>query len=284
MSTAPFTVSAADAASFVRDGYFVLRGVFDVAELNALRPTAPAPLVEDTGDALFDRVVIFGNPKYGEDPTRIVKLEGLGRLPADGRGAELVRLFHRIALDARLEAIARQLYGASVQLMKDKYIFKGKGGGDGFLPHQDMDFIYSRAVTEAVNFGIAFDTADASNGALEVCTEPHSYAHFCGRLAAARTETANTFEASAHLRFEHVCTEPGDVIVFSAWLLHRSAKNTGFSRDRNIYYVTYGVPGYCAGVDGASGVLYNDCAFSGKGMLFQSRSHHRCRGGNTVLI
>ena len=33
---------------------------------------------------------------------------------------------------------------------------------------QDMTFIYSRVCRDAVNFGIAFDKADAENGALEV--------------------------------------------------------------------------------------------------------------------
>ena len=31
-----------------------------------------------------------------------------------------------------------------------------------------MTFIYSRVCTDAVNFGIAFDTADEENGSLEV--------------------------------------------------------------------------------------------------------------------
>lgn len=46
-------------------------------------------------------------------------------------------------------------------------VFK-QGGGGGFPPHQDMTFIYSRVCTDAVNFGIAFDTADEENGSLQV--------------------------------------------------------------------------------------------------------------------
>jgi ectoine hydroxylase-related dioxygenase (phytanoyl-CoA dioxygenase family) len=52
--------------------------------------------------------------------------------------------------------------------MKDKYIFKPAAGGGGFPPHQDMTFIYSRVCSDALNFGIAFDDADETNGSLEV--------------------------------------------------------------------------------------------------------------------
>jgi hypothetical protein len=140
--------------------------------------------------------------------------------------------------------------------MKDKFIFKGKGGGDGFPPHQDMNFIYSRLATDAVNFGVAFDEADASNGALEVCVE--RYAEFAGRLARAPLEVATPFASVEHLKFEHVKSAPGDVTVFSGWLLHRSTKNADFARDRNVYYVTYGLPGLRPGVLGARGELYHD--------------------------
>jgi hypothetical protein len=156
--------------------------------------------------------------------------------------------------------------------MKDKYIFKGKGGGDGFPPHQDMNFIYSRLATDAVNFGVSFDAADASNGALEVCVE--RYGELAGRLARAPLEVATPLASVDHLQFQHVCTAPGDVVVFSAWLLHKSTKNTDFARDRNVYYVTYGLPGYRQGVLGAHGDLYAhnilvDPAYLGAGAAAQ---------------
>lgn len=118
-----------------------------------------------------------------------------------------------------------------------------------------------------------------------MCTEPGSYAQLAGRLARTPLEVATPYEDTAHLRFEHVCTGPGDVVVFSGWLLHQSTKNGNFARDRNVYYVTCesvaercrsaaiacqprstpcassasdGIPGYRPGVLGASGVLYRD--------------------------
>lgn len=261
----PIVLTESQISQYNDRGYFVLRGYFTEAELAALRPSVPAAsAVVDDSDApssralaaAFEKCIIFGCPRTGEDPTKINKLEGLGRLPDTPRTAQLVSLFRRVGCEPGLAAIARQLLGSAAELMKDKYIFKGRGGGDGFPPHQDMNFVYSRVARDAVNFGVAFDAADEANGALEVCTE--AYDALAGRLARTPLEVASTFESSAHLRFEHVRTAPGDVVVFSAWLLHRSTRNEAFARDRNVYYTTYGLPGYRAGVLGASGRLYAD--------------------------
>ena len=247
-------------SSYLHRGFFVLPAFFAEADLRALRPSVPtgAPPVDvaPADAATFDKCVVFGCARTGEDPTKIIKLEGLGRLSESPFTAQLVSLYRRVGQDVRLAAIARELLGAAASLMKDKYIYKGRGGGDGFLPHQDMNFIYSRVVTDAVNFGVAFDAADESNGALEVCVE--RYGEFAGRLARTPLEVATPFASVDHLRFEHVRTSPGDVVVFSAWLLHKSTKNSDFLRDRNVYYVTYGLPGYRAGVLGATGDLYAD--------------------------
>jgi len=250
-----------EVSQYLTRGYFVLRGFFSPSELSALRPSVPSSGAggdDDAAaaDAAFEKCVVFGCARTGEDPTKINKLEGLGRLADSARSAQLLRLFRRVGRCPRLAAIARQLLGAGAQLMKDKFIFKGKGGGDGFPPHQDMNFIYSRLATDAVNFGVAFDEADASNGALEVCVE--RYAEFAGRLARAPLEVATPFASVEHLKFEHVKSAPGDVTVFSGWLLHRSTKNADFARDRNVYYVTYGLPGLRPGVLGARGELYHD--------------------------
>ena len=48
---------------------------------------------------------------------------------------------------------------------------------------------------------------------------------------------------AARLTTRHVKTEPGDCVVFSAWLLHRSSANQNPTRDRSVYYVTYGIKG-----------------------------------------
>ena len=229
------------------------------------------------GDALlehptFKKCVVFGNAGTDEDPNAIVKLEGLGRLaeigsaahvqsrdaaaedisasPPDdsalgegsGGGSALERLLalHKLCHDPRIVSISKQLLGDKAQLMKDKYIFKQAGGGGGFPPHQDMTFIYHRVCTDAVNFGIAFNDADEGNGSLEVAPGLHRVLQYKHVLAT--TETKMPDAVVDNVKFEHTRTRTGDVILFSAWLLHRSTVNTS-DRDRAVYYVTYGLPG-----------------------------------------
>lgn len=252
------SLTAEQVVQYLTQGYFVLPSFFAEDALTSLRPSVPDPSTTTTTehDPAFEKCVVFGCARTGEDPTKINKLEGLGRLADCAYNSQLKALFRTVGQCPRLAAIARQLLGVGATLMKDKYIFKGKGGGDGFPPHQDMNFIYSRLATDAVNFGVAFDAADASNGALEVCVE--RYGEMAGRLARTPLEVATPEASVGHLQFQHVCTAPGDVVVFSAWLLHKSTRNADFARDRNVYYVTYGLPGYRQGVLGAHGHLYAD--------------------------
>ena len=247
-------LSEEQVSQYLTRGFLVLPGFFSEADLAALRPSVPDGPADH--DAAFSKCVVFGCERTGEDPTKIIKLEGLGRLAASAYNAQLTALFQKVGQNPRLAAIARQLLGADASLMKDKYIFKGKGGGDGFPPHQDMNLIYSRVASDAVNFGVAFDAADESNSALEVCVE--RYGEFAGRLARAPLEVATPYASVEHLKFEHLRSASGDVTVFSAWLLHKSTKNSDCSRDRNVYYVTYGTQGYRPGVLGAHGDLYAD--------------------------
>jgi len=66
---------------------------------------------------------------------------------------------------ASLSAIARQLLGASAELSERQVHLQGEGGRRRLpLRTQDMNFIYSRVATDAVNFGVAFDAAGGANG------------------------------------------------------------------------------------------------------------------------
>jgi len=98
----------------------------------------------------------------------VSKLEGL-------RGVKQFAPLFALCSDVRIAGVATQLLGPSAELMKDKYIFKAAGQGMPFSPHQDMQYIYHRVVTDAINFYIAFDDATADNGALQVRAIPTFY-------------------------------------------------------------------------------------------------------------
>ena len=105
------------------------------------RPPAPSQRARPHVDASDKNIiaadpdlksrVCFGNPTSGEDPAKISKLEMLRGVP---RFAPLFGL----CTNPRIASVAEQLLGEEARLMKDKYIFKTAGQGQGFTPHQDM--------------------------------------------------------------------------------------------------------------------------------------------------
>jgi len=263
MAAAGSAVGPDELQQWEEDGYFVLRGFYDPDRLDALRPPSNTQIKQAAKDGsigdlvdnpLFQRCVIFGNPITNEDPDAIVKLEGMGRLkevaiardsvavagPVGANPLDRLLALHRLCHDPRLVSVSRQLLGAKAELMKDKYIFKQAQGGGGFVAHQDMTFMYSRVATDAVNFGIAFNDADAENGALEVA--PGLQRHLFGRHILPRTEMTMPDGACDDVPWKHLSTKKGDVVVFSAYMLHQSTINKS-PRDRAVYYVTYGIPG-----------------------------------------
>lgn len=154
------------------------------------------------------------------------------------RGVAQFAGLHALCADQRISGLATQLLGEQAELMKDKFIFKAAGQGMPFTPHQDMQYIYHRVVTDAVNFYVAFDDANEENGALQVVKGLERCLH--GRLIADPTEEKIRDDVAAMMHFEPVALCKGDVLAFSGWVPHRSGPNLS-SRHRSVYYPTYGI-------------------------------------------
>ena len=228
-------VTAEEWEKWNRDGFFVRRGFFCPRLLDALRPhvnpTEKARIVAD--DTLRSHVV-WGNPSTGEDSSKIMKLEQL-------RDCLPFRGLFELAIDSRLKNLARQLMGPRASLAKDKFIFKGAGQGGGFTPHQDMQYVSGRFWENALSFAIAFDDADEENGALQLVPNMQHELH--GKLIAPEMEHLPICAQIANkLNFVVQPLRKGDLLCFSAWVVHRSMPNNSQTRDRAVYYPTYAVP------------------------------------------
>jgi hypothetical protein len=221
-------------SAWKRDGFFVLRGLYSPAVLNAVRPKVNGDDREHIfSDASLSKHVVFGAVQRGGNPNKISKLEQL-------QGLSMFGDLFALATDWRLKLISQQLIGVDATLMKDKYIFKASLEGDAFLPHQDMQYVYSRFAKDAVNFYIAFDDADEENGALQVVPGLQEELH--GRIIVEQTERYPIPENIAeNLNFVAQPLQQGDVLCFSAFTPHRSAPNLS-TRHRAVYYPTYAVP------------------------------------------
>ena len=128
--------------------------------------------------------------------------------------------------------ILHQVMGAPAVLYKDKINMKLPGAG-GFEPHQDMLAGWGAyAVDNFVTFSVSIDHAHEKNGALEVVAGHHKM----GKLADDWTGLNETYVSSAEWKM--IKTAPGDVIIFDAFVPHRSAPNNSPMQRQNLY-LTY---------------------------------------------
>jgi hypothetical protein len=132
----------------------------------------------------------------------------------------------------RLMMLLAELCGEPVVLFKDKINFKLPGGA-GFAPHQDAPAYVDFGVEHHLTVMVPVDAFTTDNGCLDMA------------LGAAEriflpqnpdgTLRAGVMEA---LAVEPVLAEPGDIIVFDAWVPHRSGPNRT-AGPRRSYYLTF---------------------------------------------
>ncbi len=209
--------------SFKRDGFLLVRGVFDPAEMVMAAMEAERLLGQDnlkqmnnircrwknhnaTGECLFECF----------DPV-----------------IDISPVFKQIAYDPRLLDLVAELYGEPAHVFKDKLIFKPPGAF-GYDLHQDFigwpDFPQS-FLTAAV----AIDPCAKENGATEFFPGVHKRGYLSprdGDYHHCPTEAVNEAEGVV------VELQPGDVVFFGCFVPHRSAPNQSDSW-RRLFYLSY---------------------------------------------
>jgi len=213
-------MSAPDRQAFERDGYLVLRALFDGAEVArmsawiddfAAQPPAPGGVMlyyEDARDVPGRRIL-----------SRIEKFADPGRPFA-----------HLLGAHALHQAVTALLGDAAV-LFKEKVNLKLAGGG-GFEPHQDIQAGWDDYAPYFLSVAVAIDASDASNGCLEIAPGQHRQGWLGERWQPL------TPQRTAAMRFEAVPLAPGDAVVFDCYLPHRSGPNASGRPRRNLY-LTY---------------------------------------------
>ena len=132
----------------------------------------------------------------------------------------------------RLMALLAELAGEPVVLFKDKINFKLPGGA-GFAPHQDAPAYVDFGVEHHLTVMIPVDAFTRDNGCLEMARDA------CERVFLPHNPDGTVrAEVMDRLALEPLLAEPGDLIVFDAWVPHRSGPNrtTG---PRRSYYLTF---------------------------------------------
>jgi len=117
-------------------------------------------------------------------------------------------------------------------VFKEKINYKFPGGG-GFPAHQDAPAFVHFGQKNHLTLNIAIDAATPANGCLEV-----SPGHRSELLPQNSSSGGISEECEKELHWIPVPLEPGDVLLFSSWLPHRSGRNST-DKSRRALYVTY---------------------------------------------
>lgn len=193
-----------------RDGFVIVRGMFDAEEIGLLRESAKADKAMD-------------DHSYGKADGEggVVRLS-LWNHPGDGIYGMFARC--RSIVDS-----AEALLEGEVYHYHSKMIMKEPRVGGAWTWHQDYGYWYQNGVLFPLltSVFIAVDRATKENGCLQVLKGSHLAGRvdhvLSGEQAGADLERVRELEK--RLELVYVEMEPGDAVFFDANLLHRSDQN-----------------------------------------------------------
>ena len=203
-------IDDSQAETYRREGYVIVRGLFDAAEIDLLRQAAKE-------DRELDRHS-FGRTD-GEGGT--VRLS-LWNHPGDG-------IYGMFARCERMVRSAEKLLEGEVYHYHSKMIMKDARVGGAWTWHQDYGYWYQNGVLWPLltSVSIAVDRSTKANGCLQVIPRSHELGRIehvqSGDQAGADMERVGA--VLERLPLVHCEMEPGDAIFFHANLLHRSDMN-----------------------------------------------------------
>jgi ectoine hydroxylase len=211
-----FQLTAAQRESYDRDGYVILRNLFDSEEVGLLNHA----MEEDP--AINDNALIRPDQ------------EGFGtRITLWNRAGDNV--YGLAAPSARMVDTAATLIGEGVYHFQSKLTAKNPREGGAWEWHQDYGYWYYNGCLrpDMLSCMIALDRADRTNGCLQLVKGSHKL----GRIDhVPLTDKQNEADPTrmTHILDVHELVyaelDPGDVLVFHANMLHRSDKNLSDQR------------------------------------------------------
>lgn len=208
--TMPALFSSDDLAAYRRDGYLLVRSLFDADEMRLLLDYARSDPALAAG--------AYGRKDSTGQETRLALW--------NYAGDDLYGLFAR---SPRVVDRAEQLLEGEVYLYHMKMMLKEPYVGGAWEWHQDYGYWYHNGCLFPllVSCLIAVDRATRDNGCLQVIRG----SHLMGRVDHGKTgdqagaDMERVEAALARMELVYVEASPGDALFFHANLLHRSDQN-----------------------------------------------------------
>ena len=222
-------LTAAQVASFHRDGFIIVRGLISLPEIQALVAAFEDIVALGTTPGLFE-------PRPGADP-----LDQFPRIMHPHRRTELAagRLARQYLLDERVMDILAQLIGEEHIAAQSMYYFKPPGGRGQCLHQDDTYLATNPGVCQAA--WLALDHVDPDNGGLFVVPGTQN----CPLLPTKAADLSLSFSTDESVLPAGsaapvpVVMAPGDMLFFNGRLVHGSSPNASPSRFRRSYICHY---------------------------------------------
>jgi ectoine hydroxylase-related dioxygenase (phytanoyl-CoA dioxygenase family) len=198
-------------AAYTRDGYVILKNLFDAEEIDLLRRAAKEDrqldehaFARDDGEGGRVRLSLWNHPGEG--------------------------IYGMFARCRRVVDSVEQILDGEAYHYHSKMIMKEPKVGGAWTWHQDYGYWYQNGVLfpDLCSVMIAVDRATQQNGCLQVLKGSHHMGRIdhvlTGQQAGADMERVNA--ALQRLELVHCEMDPGHALFFHPNLLHRSDQNT----------------------------------------------------------
>ena len=206
--------------AFKRDGFLVIRGLYDAREIAALSRSidvlAAAPPEMGKQMAYFEDSLVEKGRKI------LSRIEKFVEYNPDLRD---------FVLADKMVGRVSELMGEPAKLFKEKINFK-LPGGDGFAPHQDIQPGWDDYADFFISVLVTVDKSTVENGCLELAAGHHTRG-----LIGRKWKPLEGRELEG-IRFVKYPMEPGDVAFFDCFVPHQSEPNLTDKPRRNLY-LTY---------------------------------------------
>lgn len=204
---------------YERDGFLIVRGVFQADEMAALCAESNTLL---TRQELVDTQNI--RCRWQNDAAGQCTFDCFDPV------IDIGPVSNYFASDRRVFDILACLYDDEACLFKDKLIFK-RPGVTGYQLHQD--YIGWKEFPESfVTVIIPLDATDAQNGATEVFPGYHQQGYLSPKDGEYHQLAEDKIDLSTGVMLE---MQPGDIAIFSGYTPHRSAPNNSGKARRQLY-------------------------------------------------
>ncbi|MFL6728972.1 MAG: phytanoyl-CoA dioxygenase family protein [Sphingomicrobium sp.] len=237
----------ADLAGYWRDGYAVVRGLFGAAEIAEIAAAVDQVHAEGLRHGRsFRHGNLFYNVAAGPDGEPVVRMV---QWPSYHQA-----LLNRVRLDPRFAELLEPLIGGDLKQIINQLHWKAPGSFGDFAWHQDSRSrrpaaAYRNLATAYVQTGLAIDPHGPESGGMRFIPRSHLGGDLgmdCSQKSLGVAPTDSALEAVGLSADDSVdlVLEPGDLALWSPYLVHCSGTNRSDHR-RRFYINGYVRAGDC---------------------------------------